>query len=124
MGRLATAIVSQSFRYCSTTPKDDYSSEIADDNGPVGERLQRGRKERRDSVTPRIAMERVAHMNSLEEVEVDPDVLKRVLSLGLGERRRRRGVYATFAPTSHAAGSTTNKTTLTGAGCQRMNSCR
>jgi hypothetical protein len=85
--------------------------------------VQRGRKERKDSVTEQILFQREAHLARLADVEVAPEALRAITALGLGDRRRRRGVYALISNSKKTAVAMAaarlraeGKATLTGAG--------
>lgn len=77
--------------------------------------VQRGRKERKDSVNEDILLDREMHLRRLSDVPENIELVQRLASLGLGDRKRRRGVYALTA-NSKAVGTVEDKNTLTGAG--------
>jgi hypothetical protein len=60
----------------------------------------RGNRERRDSVTNEILLERQRHLRRLEYLEVDPALVSELKARGMGKRRRNHQIYSSVSDPS------------------------
>lgn len=102
------------------TQNDDETSSPS--SAPTKEDLQemmhgRKKRERRDSVTDEMLLDRYKHNNRmilLDESKVSANLLSKIENLGLGSKKRKSLVYSKISLNNYSEPS--NKTTLTGAG--------
>lgn len=82
----------------------------------------RGNRERNDSVTNEILYERHLHIQRLNRLPAESDIVQTLTSSGLGDKKRKHQVYASVCSMMHGGGSYNNagyKKTNSGAGMDR-----